>query len=203
MMKYIHRAVSLVNFYFSVMYHAFFFLMGVVCLCEHIFFFIFLKGFVHREMKERKACNEVAQPTQHCAVVSTPSHTLLFAYCPAAMYWRLWLSFTATVNWIVREAARLRCYRLFVLNFCFAFQFSRHEYEFLVSPSASQFFFPLQPWMCSFILLHSLGCCAKESCPFQSFASQLSYKNVGAQVVCITRNCTKAVCGDPLDIRFV
>lgn len=101
----------------------FFFLMGVVCLCEHIFFFIFLKGFVHREMKERKACNEVAQPTQHCAVVSTPSHTLLFAYCPAAMYWRLWLSFTATVNWIVREAARLRCYRLFVLNFCFAFQF--------------------------------------------------------------------------------
>lgn len=54
-----------------------------------------------------------------------------------------------------------------------------------------------------FFFFCSLGCRAKESCPFQSFASQLSYENVGAQIVNVTRNCTKAVCGDPLDIHFV
>lgn len=49
-----------------------------------------------------------------------------------------------------------------------------------------------------FSLFCSLGCRAKES-----FVSQLSYESVGAQIVNITRNCTKAVCGDPLDIHFV
>lgn len=99
-----------------------------LCGCSFIVsaypIFFFFKVFVHRKMKERKACNDFAQPTQHCAVVSTPSHTLLFAYCLAAMYWRLWLSFiAAAMDSIVRQAACHHCYRPFVLNFCREFQF--------------------------------------------------------------------------------
>lgn len=83
MMKYIHRAVSLVNFYFSVMYHAFFFLMGVVCLCEQFvyvstFFFHFLKR-ICASRNERKKSVQRGRPAYAalCGREHAQSHTFV------------------------------------------------------------------------------------------------------------------------------
>lgn len=78
---------SLVNSFFFISASCttiLFFPSWVFIYCECIFrsLFFFFEGFVHRKMKERKACNDVAQPTQHCAVVSTPSHTLFVRILP-------------------------------------------------------------------------------------------------------------------------